>query len=68
MPEFSGLQSDRTHSCFGILSPDDPHASSGIIIFVWQGLSSSELSTFSLSLLDPYFDHVAVNTSLNNSS
>ena len=39
------LRSDRTHCWSGILSPDDPHASGGVIIFVRQGLSFSELST-----------------------
>ena len=33
-----------------------------------QGLSFSELSTFSLSSLDRYSDYVGVNISLNNSS
>ena len=44
------------------------HASSSIVIFVRQGLSFSELSTSSLSLLDPYSDYVGINISLNNSS
>ena len=44
------------------------HASSGIVIFVRQGLSFSKLSTSSLSLLDPYSDYVGINISLNNSS
>ena len=44
-----------THSRFGIFSPDATLASGGVIIFVRQGLSFSELSTSSLSLLDPYF-------------
>ena len=65
---FSALRSDRTHSRSGILSPDDTHASSGVVIFVRQGLSFSELSTSSLSLLDSYSDYVGVNISLNNSS
>ena len=43
-------------------------ASSGVIIFVRQGLSFSELSTSSLSSLDPYSDYVEINISLNNSS
>ena len=44
---YSALRSDETHSCSGILSSDDPHHSviSGVIIFVWQGLSFSELFT-----------------------
>ena len=49
-------------------SPDATHASGGIIIFIRQSLSFSELSTFSLSSLDPYSDYVGVNISLNNSS
>ena len=44
------------------------HASDDIIIYVRQGLSFSQLFTSSLSLLDPYFDYVEVNISLNNSS
>ena len=59
--------SDCTHSRSGIFSPDDTHAS-GVIIFVRQGLSFSELSTSSLSSIDPYSDYVGVNISLNNSS
>ena len=62
IPGFSALCSD----C--ILSPDTTHASGGVIIFVRQGLSFSELSTSSLSSLDPYSDYVGVNISLNNSS
>ena len=68
IPEFSALRSDRTHSQSGILSFDATHASGGIVILVRQGLSFSELSTSSLSLLDPYSDYVGVNLSLNNSS
>ena len=68
IPGFFALRSDRTHSQSGILSPDTTHASGGIAIFVRQGLSFSELSTSSLSLLDPYSDYVGVNISLNNSS
>ena len=44
------------------------HASGSVIIFVRQGLFFSELSTSSLSSLDPYSDYVGVNISLNNSS
>ena len=51
-----------------LLSSDTTHASSGVVIFVRQGLFSSELSTSSLSSLDPYSDYVGINTSLNNSS
>ena len=65
---FSALHSDCTHSLSGILSPDAMHASGGVVIFVRQGLSFSELSTSSLSLLDPYSYYVGVNISLNNSS
>ena len=67
IPGFSALHSDRTHSRSGILSHDATHASSGVVIFVKQGLSFSELST-SLSSLNPYSDYVGVNISLNNSS
>ena len=65
---FSALRSDRTHSRSGILSSDASHASGGVVIFVRQGLSFSELSTTSLSSLDPYSDYVGVNISLNKSS
>ena len=68
IPGFSALRSDRTHSRSGILSPDATHASGGVIIFVRQCLSFSELSTSSLSSLDPYSDYVGINISLNNSS
>ena len=68
IPGFSVLCSDRTHSRFGILSSDASHASGGVVIFVRQGLSFSELSTTSLSSLDPYSDYVGVNISLNKSS
>ena len=68
IPGFSALRSDRTHSRSGILSSDTTHASGGVIIFVRQGLSFSELSTSSLSSLDPYSDYVGINISLNNSS
>ena len=64
------MRSDRTHSRSGILFRDPTHASSGVIIFVRQGLSFSELSTSSLSSLDltPTLIYVKVNISLNNSS
>ena len=65
---FSALRSDRTHSRSGIPSRDATHASGGVIIFVRQGLSFSELFTSSLSSLNPYSDYVEVNISLNNSS
>ena len=49
--EYSALRSDlnrsRSHS------PDDPHASGGVVIFVSQELSFSELSTSSYSSLKP---------------
>ena len=68
IPGFSALRSDCTHSWSVILSPDDTHASGGVVIFVRQGLSFSELSTSSLSWLDPYSDYVGINISLNNFS
>ena len=58
IPVFSALRSDRTHSRSGIFSTDATHASGGILIFVRQGLSFPELSTSSLSSLDPYSDNV----------
>ena len=58
IPGLSVLRSDRTQSRSGILSPDATHASGDVITFVRQGLSFSELSTFFLSLLDPYSDYV----------
>ena len=68
IPGFSALRSDRTHSRSGILSSDTTHASGDVVIFVRQGLSFSELSTSSLSSLDPYSDYVGINISLNNFS
>ena len=68
IPGFSALRSDRTHSRSGILSPNATHASGGVVTFVRQGLSFSELSTSSLSSLDPHSDYVGVNIALNNSS
>ena len=68
IPGFFVLHSDRIHSRSGILSSDATHASGGVVIFVRQGLSFSELSTASLSLVDPYSDYVGVNISLNKSS
>ena len=68
IPGFSALRSDRIHSRSGILSSDTTHASGGVVIFVRQGLFFSELSTSSLSSLDPYSDYVGINISLNNSS
>ena len=68
IPGFSALQSHGTHSRSDIFSTDVADASSGVIIFVKQGLFFSELSTSSLSLLGPYSDYVEVNISLNDSS
>ena len=68
IPGFSALRSDRTHSRYGTLSHDATHASGGVIIFIRQGSSFSELSTSSLSSLDPCSNYVGVNISLNNSS
>ena len=68
IPGFSALRSDHTHLRSGILSRDTTHARGGVAIFVKQRLSFSELSTSSLSSLDPYSDYVGVNISLNNSS
>ena len=67
IPGFSALRSDRTHSRSGISSSDITHASGGVIIFVRQGLSFSELSTSTFSSLDSYSDYVGINISLNNS-
>ena len=68
VPGVSALRSDGTHSRSGSFSTNVTDASGGFIIFVRQGLSFSELSTFSLSSLDPYSDHIEVNISLNDSS
>ena len=68
IPGFSALRSDRTHSRSGIVSPDATYASGNVVIFIRQGLSFSELSTSSFSLLDAYSNYVGVNISLNNSS
>ena len=68
IPGFSVLRSDCTHSQFGILSPNTARVGGGAIIFVKQGLSSSELSVSYLFLLDPYSDYIGANISLNNSS
>ena len=64
---FSALRSDGIHSRSGIFSTNVTDARGGVIIFVRQGLSFSELSTFSLSSLDPYSDYAEVNISLNDS-
>ena len=68
IPGFSALHFGRIHSRSGIFSSNATHASGGVVIFVRQGLSFSELSTSSLSSLDPYSDYVGVNISLNKSS
>ena len=68
IPGFSAQRSDRTNYRSGILSRDATHASGGVIIFIRQDLSFSELFTSSLSLLDPYSDYVVVTISLNNFS
>ena len=68
IPGFSALQFHGTHSQSGIFSTDVADASGGVIIFVKQGLSFSELSASSLSLLGPYSDYVEVNISINDSS
>ena len=67
IPGFSALQSHGTHSRSCIFSTDVVDVSGGVIIFVKQCLSFSELSTSSLSLLGPYSDYVEVNISLNDS-
>ena len=66
IPGFSALRSDRTHSRSGILSRDPTHASGGVIIFVRQDLSFSELSTSFLSLLDSYSDYVGATSLQTN--
>ena len=53
IPGFFGLRSDGAQSQSGIFSIDVTDASDGVIIFVRQGLSFSDLSTSSLSLPDP---------------
>ena len=68
IPGFYALRSDGSHSRSGIFSADVTDASGDVTIFVRQGLSFSELFTSSLSSLDPYFDYVGVNISLNDSS
>ena len=68
IPGFFALQSHGTHSQSGIFSTNVADASGGVIIFVKQCLSFSELSTSSLSLLGLYSDYVEVNISLNDSS
>ena len=65
---FSALRSDGTHFHSGIFSTDVTDASGGVIIFVRHGLSFFELSTSSLSSLDPYSDYVEITIFLNASS
>ena len=54
IPGYSALRFDCTHSRSGVLSPDDPQANGGVVIFVRQSLSFSELYISSLSLLNLY--------------
>ena len=61
IPGFSALQCKCSHSRSGILFPDDPHASGDVIIFIRQVLSFSDLSTSSLSSLEPYSNYAGVN-------
>ena len=68
IPGFSALQSHGFFSRSDIFSADVADASGGVIIFVKQSLSFSELSTSSLSSPDPYSDYVEVNISVNNFS
>ena len=68
IPGFSALRSDGTHSRSGIFSTNVTDASGGVIIFVRQGLSFSELSISFLSSLDPNSNYVEVNISLKDSS
>ena len=68
IPGFSALQSHGTHSRSGIFFTDVADANGGVIIFVKQGLSFSELSTSSLSSLGHNSDYVEVNISLNDFS
>ena len=65
IPGHSALQYDRTHFRSGILSSDDLHASGGVIIFVLQGSSFSDLF---LSWLEPYSEYIGINISLSNFS
>ena len=53
IPGFSALRSDGTHSRSGIFSTAVTDANGGVILFIKQGLSFSELSTSSLTSLDP---------------
>ena len=61
IPVFSALQSDPLTPglAFSLLMPRTLATASSF--FVRKGLSFSELSTSSLSLLDPYFDYVGDN-------
>ena len=68
IPGFSALRFNCIHYRSGIFSTDVTHPSSGVIIFVKQGLSFSEHSTSFLSSLDPYSKYVGFNISPNDSS
>ena len=65
-PGYSALRSDRTHSRSNILSPDDPHASGDVVIFIRQSRSFSELSTSPFSSPDSYSNYAGINMLLNN--
>ena len=58
IPGFSALRSNRSHSRSGIISTVVTDTSGGVIIFVRQGLSFSELSTSSLFSPDLYSEYV----------
>ena len=68
IPGFSALRFNGTHFRTSIFLTDVTDASGGVIIFVRQSSSFSELSISSLSSLDSYYDYVEVNISLNASS
>ena len=66
IPGFSALRSHGTHSRSGIFSTDVAYASGSVNIFVKHGLSFYELSTSSLSSLDPYSNYVEVKVTIFN--
>ena len=68
IPGFSALRSDCSHSRSDIFSTDVTDVSGGVIIFVRQDLSFSELFNSSLTSLNPCSDYVEANISLKNSS
>ena len=68
IPGFSALRSGRCHSRSDIFSTDITHASCGVIIFVRQGLSFSELSTSSLFSLDLSYEYAEIKISLKDFS